>query len=416
MNNQEFITSITEFSESKNIDRPTLISMLQDMFHSLIDKRYGSHDNFEININPNKGELHIWRYRKVVADATQDKDPRLHIPLSEAQKIEPDFEEGEEVAEPISIEQFDRRDITQGLQVFTQKEQKIEQNQLYEKYKKLVGKIIHAEVYHITSHVAILHDSEKNSLLLPRSKQIPGELLKEGTQIKALVEEVNPKNSQIRIILSRTSPFFLEQLLMREIPEIADKIVTINKIARLPGIRSKVAVSSQDDRIDPVGACIGTGGNRIHSLGKHELHNELISIVQYTDNKSILLKRLMEPVDILHIKEEKAAITITIRPDQVPLAIGKKGQNIFLAGQILGKPIEIDRQTSSDQEDLHLKELLEQVDEKIIEQLKKVGIDTAKALLYADPKDLIRRTGLTEQELTELRTILLKKSSHPPKS
>lgn len=408
MNHQELITSITEFSKSKNIDRPTLISMLQDMFLSLIDKRYGSHENFEININPNKGDLHIWRYRTVVDDNEENRDPNLHILLSEARKIEPDFEEGEEVAEPIGLEQFDRRDIIQGLQVFLKEEQKVEQTKLYQKYKKLVGRIIYGEVYYVTGHMAILHDSERNELILPRSKQIPGEVLKKGNQIKALVEEVNPMNHQVRVILSRTSPFFLEQLMMQEIPEIADKIVTINKVARIPGVRAKVAVSSQDDRVDAVGSCIGTGGNRIYNVGKHELNGELINVVQYTDKSSILLKRLMEPAQILSVKETEESITITMRLDQVPLAIGKKGQNIFLVSQILGKPVQIDREGSSHQEDIYLKEFLDEVDEGVIEKLKKIGIDTARSVLHGDTKDIIRRTGLSKEELEELRTIIIK--------
>ncbi|MEM9737750.1 MAG: transcription termination factor NusA [Bacteroidota bacterium] len=408
MNNKELIASFTEFAGSKNIDRPTVTRMLEEMLRSLICKKFSVDSNFDIIINPNKGDLQIWRYRTIVADDSEDANEFDKISITEARKIEPDFEIGEEVAEEVSLHQFDRRDITQGLKLFLHKEQLEEKEKIHQRYTKLVGKIISAEVYHITMYQVILHDDDKNELVLPKSRQIPGDRFKKGEHIKVLVDSVDKKNNNVYIRLSRTSPLFLERLLESEVPEIADGIVQIIKVARMPGARAKVAVISQDDRIDPVGACIGAGGNRLYSLSKSSLANEHINIVQYTDNRNIFLKRLIEPAQISDIQETDKGITIKMKPDQVPLAIGKKGQNILLVSQMIGKPVHIDRDMKQDQEDIYLEEFSDEVATEVIKALQKIGIDTARSVLLTERKDIERRTNIPADVITHLYEVINK--------
>jgi N utilization substance protein A len=409
VNNKELTESFMEFAKQKGIDRPTMISVLEDVFKSMIRKQYGTDQNFEVIINPN-GDLEIFHYRQIVADNEPEltHNPNL-ISLSEARKVQDDFEIGEEYAEPIDIAKFGRRIVQMGRQTLIQKIKDLEKTNLYEKYKDSVGEILVGEVYQIVGKDIIVTDSEGNELLLPKNHQIPKDRYRKGDTVKAVIEKVELINGTPRITLSRTSPKFLERLFEQEVPEIYEGQIIIRKVVREPGERAKVAVETYDDRIDPVGACVGMKGSRIHSIVR-ELHNENIDVINYTDNLELYIQRALSPAKISSIKiEDNGRVSVYLKPDQVSMAIGKNGLNIKLAGKLVGKEIDIWRdidEAELDEEDIDLQEFADEIEEWKIEELRKIGLDTAKSVLSVGRDDLIRRTDLEEEQVDEILEII----------
>jgi len=409
VNNKELTESFMEFAKSKGIDRPTMISVLEDVFKTMIRKQYGTDDNFEVIINPN-GDLEIFHYREIVPDNHEElkKNPNL-IGITEAKKFQSDFEVGEEFAEPIDIVKFGRRVVQTGRQTLIQKIKDLEKSNLYEKYKDSVGEIIVGEVYQIVGKDVIVTDQEGNELLLPKNQQIPKDRFRKGEPVKAVIEKVELINGTPRIILSRTSPKFLERLFEQEVPEIFEGQIIIRKIVREPGERAKVAVESYDDRIDPVGACVGMKGSRIHSIVR-ELNNENIDVINYTDNLELFIQRALSPAKISSIKiEENGRVSVYLKPEQVSLAIGKNGLNIKLAGKLIGKEIDVWRdvdESELDEEDIDLKEFEDEIEPWMIEELRKIGLDTAKSVLALSREDLVRRTDLEEEQIDEILDII----------
>jgi N utilization substance protein A len=413
MEGVNLIESFSEFKDIKNIDRATLMSIIEDVFRSMLIKRYGSDKNFDIIVNPDKGDVEIYKNRKIVddefAEDSFDYDENKHISYTEAKKIEPDFEIGEEVSEKVKLEDFGRRAVLSVRQNLVQKILELEKSEIYNKYKEKVGDVITAEVYQVWKKEIMLVDDEGNELLLPKSEQIPSDFFKKGDTVKAVVSKVDLKNGSPSIIVSRTSPVFLERLFENEVPEIFDGLITIKKIVREPGERAKVAVESYDDRIDPVGACVGMKGSRIHGIVR-ELKNENIDVINYTANSNLLIQRALSPAKITTIKldEDHKRAEVFLKPDQISLAIGKGGYNIKLAGKLTGYEIDVFRDTDVDVEtdDVDLDEFSDEIEDSIIDQLKAIGCDTARAVLELSDSELARRTGIEESTLANVREIL----------
>ncbi len=408
MDSGVLIESFAEFAKSKNIDRPTMIRILEDVFRTMIRKKYGSDENFDVIINAENGDLEMWRFREIVSDDSEDIWDVDKIPLSEARKIEADFEVGEEVAEEIKLLDFGRRVVQTARQTLIQKIKDLEKDLLFQKYKELVGEIISAEVYQILGREVILIDNDGNELTLPKSEQIPKDRFRKGESAKAVIHRVEMVNGTPKIILSRTSPTFLERLFESEIPEVYDGLILIRKVVREPGERAKVAVESYDDRIDPVGACVGMKGSRIHSIVR-ELENENIDVINYTDNLELFISRALSPAKItsLRIDSEEGRVSVYMRPDQVSLAIGRGGQNIKLASRLVGMEIDVFRELEeTEDEDIALSEFDDEIDGWVIAELRRVGLDTAKSVLALSREDLIRRTELEEETVDEVLSIL----------
>ncbi len=402
------IDSFAEFARGKNIDRPTMIRILEDVFRTMIRKKFETDDNFDIVINADNGDLEIWRFREIVEDNSEDIWDNDKISLSEATKIEPDFEIGEEVAEEIKLEYFGRRAVMTARQTLIQKIKDLEKDILFQKYKDLVGEIIQGEVYQILSREVLLTDGEGNELTIPRGEQIPKDRYRKGDSVRAIVHRAEMVNGNPKIILSRTSPVFLERLFEAEVPEVYDGLITIKNVIREPGERAKVAVESYDDRIDPVGACVGMKGSRIHSIVR-ELQNENIDVINFTDNLELYLARALSPAKIISMKiaDEKDRVAVYLKPDQVSLAIGKGGQNIKLASKLVGMEIDVFRELDgASEEDVDLDEFIDELEGWIIDELKRVGLDTAKSVLKLGSDDLIRRTDLEEETVHEVIQIL----------
>ncbi len=404
------IESFAEFARNKNIDRPTMIRILEDVFRTMIRKKFENDDNFDIIINADKGDLEIWRIREIVDDNSEDIWDYDKISLSEAKKIEADFEIGEEVAEEIKLIDFGRRAVMTARQTLMQKVKDLEKDILFEKYKELVGEIISAEVYQILSREVLLIDVEGNELIIPKSEQIPKDRARKGETVRAVVHRVEMVNGNPRIILSRTSPVFLERLFESEVPEVYDGLITMKKVVREPGERAKVAVESYDDRIDPVGACVGMKGSRIHSIVR-ELQNENIDVINFTENLELYIARALSPAKIssLKIDKDEGRVSVYLKPDQVSLAIGKGGQNIKLASKLVGMEIDVFREIGTfEEEDVDLEEFGDEIESWIIDELKRIGLDTAKSVLTLSKEDLIRRTDLEEETINDVFGILNK--------
>ncbi len=404
----ELTDSFAEFKELKNINRETLMHILEEVFRAAIAKRFGSDDNFDIIVNIDKGDLEIFRNRTIVEDG-EVEDENEEISLSEARKIEPDFEVGEEVTEPVTMSSFGRRDILSIRQNLSTKIQDYEKSIIFQKYKEKVGEIIVGEVYQPWNKEIIVLDDDHIELVLPKSEQIPGDRYRKGDTLKAIVLKVEMRantNTPV-IILSRTSPIFLEKLLQAEVPEIYDGLISIKNIVRVPGERAKVAVESYDDRIDPVGSCVGVRGNRIHSIVR-EFHNENIDVINYSSRPDVMISRALNPASISSIKvnEEEKRASVFMTPDQVSLAIGKGGCNIKLASKLTGYDIDVYRDTEEDYEDVDLQEFNDEIDQWIIDELLKIGCDTAKSVLAKSREDLLERTDLEEETIDHIITVL----------
>ncbi|MBD8348688.1 MULTISPECIES: transcription termination factor NusA [unclassified Dysgonomonas] len=401
------IDTFSEFKDLKNIDRMTMISVLEDSFRNVIAKMFGTDENYDVIINPDKGDLEIWRNRTIVEDDALE-DPNIEISLSDAKKIDEDFAVGEDVTDEVFFEDFGRRAILNLRQTLASKILELQKDSLYNKYKEKIGEIVSGEVYQIWKKEILLLDDEKEELLLPKTEQIPSDFFRKGEHVRAVVERVDNKNNNPKIILSRTSPVFLERLFELEVPEINDGLITIKKIARIPGERAKVAVESYDDRIDPVGACVGMKGSRIHGIVR-ELRNENIDIINYTSNMNLYIQRALSPAKITTIKlndEEKKA-EVFLRPEEVSLAIGKGGLNIKLASMLTGYTIDVYRDIDEvDEEDIYLDEFGDEIDEWVIEQLKKLGYVTAKSILAANKETIAKEADLEEDTVEELFAIL----------
>ncbi|WP_114782717.1 transcription termination factor NusA [Botryobacter ruber] len=407
MNSSVLIESFAEFAKFKNIDRPTMMRILEDVFRTMIRKKWGTDENFDIILNVEKGDLEIWRNREIVDDNSEDIWDTDKISLSEARKIEPDFEVGEEVSEEIQLEDFGRRAVLTARQTLIQRIKDMEKEILFQKYKDLVGEIISGEVYQVWNREVLLLDQEENELLIPKVEQIPKDRYRKGDVVRAVVQRVEIINGNPKIILSRTSPAFLERLFENEVPEIADGLIAIKKIVREPGERAKVAVESFDDRIDPVGACVGMKGSRIHSIVR-ELENENIDVINYTDNLDLYIQRALSPAKISSIKidEENGRVSVFLKPDQVSLAIGKGGQNIKLASKLVDMEIDVFRESESYEEDISLEEFSDEIEGWVIEELRRIGLDTAKSVLAVTKEELLRRTELEEETIEDVFSIL----------
>ena len=407
MHSSGLIDSFSEFKEFKNIDRATMQRVLEDVFRGMLRKKFNSDENFDVIINDKSGDLEIWHNRTIVHDG-EVEDVNTQIAYQAALKIEPDFEIGEAVTSEVDIlKEFGRRAVLSARQTLLSKVLELEKDELYKKYKDRVGEIITGEVYQIWKKEIMVLDDEGNELLLPKLEMIPADHYKKGAAIRSVVYKVEMHNGTPRIILSRTSPVFLERLFEQEVPEIIDGLISIKKIVREPGERAKVAVESYDDRIDPVGACVGMKGSRIHGIVR-ELRNENIDVINYTTNPSLLVQRALSPAKISSIKieEDRKRVAVTIKADQVSLAIGKGGHNIKLAGKLAGYEIDVYREAEQEEEDIDLEEFSDEIDSWIIDELKGIGCDTAKSVLALPVEDLVRRTELEEETVLEVRRIL----------
>ena len=405
------IQSFAEFAKQKNIDRPTMIRILEDVFRNMIKKKFGSDEKFDIIVNSDKGDLEIYRFREIVDDDSEDIWDFDKISLSEAHKIEPDFEVGEEVSEQIFIDDFGRRAVTTARQTLIQKVKDLEKDILFQKYKDIVGEIIAGEVYQVLSREVLLTDAEGNEVSIPRNEQIPKDRYRKGENVRAIVHKVDMVNGNPKIILSRTSPVFLERLFEQEVPEVYDGLITIKKVVREPGERAKVAVESYDDRIDPVGACVGMKGSRIHAIVR-ELQNENIDVINYTENLELYIQRALSPAKIGSIKVDKdnGRVSVYLKPDQVSLAIGKGGLNIKLASRLVGYEIDVFRELAEGQseEDVDLNEFSDEIEGWVIDELNRIGLDTAKSVLALSKEELVRRTDLEEETIEGVLNILKK--------
>ena len=398
--------SFQEFKEFKNIDRETLMRILEEVFRTALAKRYGSEDNFDIIVNIDKGDLEIFRNRTIVEDGEVEDDSR-EIALSDAQKIESDFEVGEECSEPILMSDFGRREILSIRQNLVSKIQDYEKSLIFQKYKEKVGEVIVGEVYQPWNKEVLILDDEKIELVLPKSEQIPADHFRKGDTVRAVVLKVEMKNNSPIIVLSRTSPIFLERLLEAEVPEIYDGLITIKNIVRQPGERAKVAVESYDDRIDPVGSCVGVKGGRIHGIVR-ELRNENIDVINYTPRVDVMIQRALSPAKVSNIKinEEEKKAEVFMQPDQVSLAIGKGGYNIKLASKLVGYEIEVYRDSDEDYDDVALVEFNDEIDQWIIDEFIKIGCDTAKSVLALPKEELMTRTALAEETIDHVIEVL----------
>ena len=407
MENLNLIDTFSEFKELKSIDRATMMSVLEDVFRSLLVKYYETDENFDIIINIDKGDFEIWRNREVVEDGDLT-DPNLQIALSEAKKIDPDYGIGEEVTDEVKLSDFGRRAILALRQNLTSRILELEKNNVYLKYKDRIGEIVTGDVYQVWKREILILDDEGNELILPKTEQIPTDYFRKGDTIRAVVIKVEMKNNVPLIILSRTSPVFLERLFELEVPEIYDGLITIKKIVRVPGERAKVAVESYDDRIDPVGACVGMKGSRIHGIVR-ELKNENIDVINFTTNTQLFISRSLSPAKISSIKiiEDEKRAEVYLKPNEVSLAIGKGGLNIKLAGQLTGYEIDVFRDTEGeDEEDVNIDEFSDEIESWIIDELKAVGCDTAKSVLELSVQDLVQRTDLEEETIQEVLRVL----------
>ncbi len=406
MKTLDLSASFQEFKEFKNIDRETLMRILEEVFRAALAKHFGSEDNFDIIVNIDKGDLEIFRNRMIVEDGNV-QDPSREIALSDAQKIESDFEVGEECSEPILMSEFGRREILSIRQNLVSKIQDYEKSLIFQKYKEKVGEIIVGEVYQPWNKEVLILDDEKIELVLPKSEQIPADHFRKGDTVRAVVLKVEMKNNNPIIVLSRTSPIFLERLLEAEVPEIYDGLITIRNIVRQPGERAKVAVESYDDRIDPVGSCVGVKGGRIHGIVR-ELRNENIDVINYTNRVDLMIQRALSPAKVSNIKinEEEKKAEVFMQPDQVSLAIGKGGYNIKLASKLVGYEIEVYRDSDEDYDDVALIEFNDEIDQWIIDELIKIGCDTAKSVLALPKQELITRTDLEEETIDHVIEVL----------
>ena len=403
------IDTFKEFKETKHIDRTTLVSVIEESFHNVLQKQYGSDENFDVIVNPENGDFEIYRNRVVVAD-DEVEDTNTQISLSEAQKIDEDYEIGEDVAEKINFSDFGRRSILNLRQTMASKILELEHDNLYNKYIDKVGTIITAEVYQIWKRETLLLDDEGNELLLPKTEQIPTDFFRKGESARAVVLRVDNQNNNPKIILSRTAPEFLQRLMEQEVPEINDGLITIHKIARIPGERAKIAVESYNDRIDPVGACVGVKGSRIHGIVR-ELHNENIDVINYTTNDKLLIQRALAParVNSITLNEEERKAEVYLNPDQVSLAIGKNGMNIKLASMLTSYTIDVFRELDENEknvDDIYLDEFKDEIEEWVIEAIKKIGLDTARVVLDAPRDLLIEKADLEEDTVDEVLRIL----------
>lgn len=406
MENINLIDTFAEFKELKNIDRVTMMSVLEEVFRSVLIRQYGTDENFDVIINIDKGDFEIWRRREVVADEDLE-DPYLQISLTDAHKIDEDFEEGEEVTDEVKLADFGRRAILNLRQNLASKILELEKDHIYGKYKNKIGDIITGEVYQVWKKEILILDDEGNELILPKSEQIPSDYFRKGDNVRAIVYKVELRNNNPLIILSRTAPAFLERLFELEIPEIFDGLITIKKIVRVPGERAKVAVESYDERIDPVGACVGMKGSRIHGIVR-ELRNENIDVINYSSNLQLYIKRALNPAKINSIKiiEDQKKAEVYLRPEEVSLAIGKGGLNIRLASQLTGYEIDVYREMEEDEEDVNLDEFADEIEGWVIDALKAIGCDTAKNVLNIPREDLIKRTDLEEETIDDVLKVL----------
>jgi N utilization substance protein A len=404
MENLALIESFSEFKDEKFIDRVTLMSILEEVFRNTLKKKYGTDDNFDIIINPDKGDLEIWRNRIVVENG-EVEDPNEEIELSEAQKIEPDFEVGEDVSEEVKLADLGRRSVLALRQNLVARIHEHDNTIIYKQFIDLVGEIYTAEVHHIRNRVVILLDDEGNEIILPKDLQIPSDFYRKGDNVRGIIESVELKGTKPSIIMSRTAPRFLEKLFEQEIPEVFDGLITIKKAVRVPGEKAKVAVDSYDDRIDPVGACVGMKGSRIHGIVR-ELGNENIDVINYTNNTQLLITRALSPAKVTSVKidEETKRVEVMMDPSEVSKAIGRGGFNIRLAGQLTGYEIDVYREGM--EEDVELTEFSDEIEAWIIAEFKKAGLDTAKSVLEEDIEDLIKRTDLEEETISDVRKIL----------
>jgi len=406
MEHINLVETFSEFKEFKNIDRETMMRIIEDVFRHMLIKKHGSDENFNVIVNIDKGDLEIWRNREIVDDGAVEDDNR-QIAYSEAIKIEPDFEVGEEVSEEIKMKDFGRREILTIRQNLMSKIQEYEKDNIFKKYKEKIGEIITGEVYQVWKKEILVLDDEYIELTLPRSEQIPSDFYRKGDTIRAVVSKVDMRNNTPVIVLSRTSPAFLERLFEAEVPEVYDGLITIRNIVRVPGERAKLAVESYDDRIDPVGACVGMKGSRIHGIVR-ELRNENIDVINFTTNPSLYITRSLSPAKIssITINESTKRADVYMKPDQVSLAIGKGGYNIKLASKLTGYEIDVYRDTDFDNEDVDLQEFSDEIDQWIIDELKTIGCDTARSVLDLSIEELVNRTDLEEETIKEVIRIL----------
>jgi transcription termination/antitermination protein NusA len=406
MDSFNLIESFSEFKEFKNIDRETMMSILEDVFRSVIIKKYGDDSNFDFVINVDKGDLEIWRSRQIVPNG-EVEEPNLEIELDDALKIEDDFEVGEEVSEKLDITSFGRRNVLALRQNLQSRILDLEKDHIYQKYKERVGDIVTGEVYQIWKREILIIDDEDNELILPKEQQIPTDRFKKGDTVRAVVYKVDMRGNSPRIILSRAAPEFLERLFEQEVPEVFDGLITIKKIVREAGERAKVAVESYDDRIDPVGACVGMKGARIHSIVR-ELRNENIDVINYTTNDQLLITRALSPAKIssITLDMDKMKADVFLKPDQVSLAIGKGGHNIKLASKLTGFEIDVYREADAENDDVDLEEFADEIDHWVLDQLKSIGLDTARSVLEVNREELIKRTDLEDETVDHVLKII----------
>jgi N utilization substance protein A len=408
MENLALIDSFSEFKDDKLIDRVTLMAILEDVFRNALKKKFGSDENFDIIINPDKGDMEIWQRRVIVADDDLDLD-HLEITLTEARKIEPDFEIGEEVSEEVKLVDLGRRAILALRQNLISKIHEHDNTNLYKQFKDLIGEIYTAEVHHVRPRVVILVDDDGNEIVLPKEKQIPSDFFRKGDNVRGIIESVELKGNKPQIIMSRTSELFLEKLFEQEIPEVFDGLIMVKKVVRIPGEKAKVAVDSYDDRIDPVGACVGMKGSRIHGIVR-ELGNENIDVINFTDNIQLLITRALSPAKVSSIKinEETKRAEVFLKLEEVSKAIGRGGHNIRLAGQLTGYELDVIREGSTveNDDDVELSEFSDEIDAWIIEEFAKIGLDTARSILGQNVNDLVRRTDLEEETILDVMRIL----------
>ena len=404
MENIALIDSFSEFKDDKLIDRVTLMAILEDVFRSALKRKFGDDDNFDIIVNPDKGDLEIWRNRIVVGDG-EVEDPNQEISITEARKIEPDFEVGEDVSEEVKLIDLGRRAILALRQNLISKIHEHDNTIIFKQFKDLIGEIYTAEVHHIRHRAVILLDDEGNEIVLPKDKQIPSDFFRKGDNVRGVIDSVELKGAKPTIIMSRSSPVFLEKLFEQEIPEVFDGLITIKKVVRIPGEKAKVAVDSYDDRIDPVGACVGMKGSRIHGIVR-ELGNENIDVINYTSNLPLFVTRALSPARVTSVKlnEETKRAEVILKPEEVSKAIGRGGHNIRLAGQLTGFEIDVFREGA--EEDVELREFSDEIESWIIEEFSKAGLDTAKSILEQEVKDLVKRTDLEEETINDVIRIL----------